>query len=146
MKAFLLLPIMLLCGCAATDYTKIPLGTANITKLSQSISKKQVLSVEFDYKIKNFNDTNNIYQCAINYITKGGGSLSISRGKPCKIKQEAGTVKLNWKLPLTKKGEFTMAYLDKILNKPLEYRVTVLQQVRKDSSNIIGQSDIVRIN
>ena len=140
--------LLVLSGCATTDYGSLPLSTASMSNLTVNElydpdAIKHQLEISFDYDIRNFQPGLSLYNCTVQFFKASNGTRSkIPPGKhPCTLRQASGAISIVWPGILDRSISPTVENLTAFAF-PIRYIVTIQQKTGKYSSQIIAQSDI----
>ena len=140
--------LLALAGCASTNYSDFDVSEAVISKLkineTHNLNERQhKLEISFDYEISEYVDTNNLYNCSVQFLALDGTTISISNGKksPCELNKAKGEKSIIWPTILDKAHSPSEEQLSKI-KYPIEYFIAIHQRTGKNTNRIIGKSAI----
>ncbi|ASD69699.1 hypothetical protein [Pseudoalteromonas piscicida] len=139
--------LLILSGCATTDYSQIEISTASLSNLEvEEIGnlqqRKHEIKVSFDYAIENFSPENKLYTCSVLFANTDGTSVTSFKGTipPCILDNKTGNVSITWPTPVDISRNAPKMVLSK-LKYPIEYFVAIHQKTGKSSSKLIGKSE-----
>ena len=137
-----------LVGCASTNYSDFKMGEAFISNFEvneiHNLDKRQhKLKLSFDYKISEYADEADLYNCTVQFLALDGTTTSISPDKrsPCKLDKAKGEISITWPTILDKTFSPSKEQLSNI-KYPIEYFVAIHQRTGKSTSQIIGKTPI----
>lgn len=147
MKVYLLAGVVvLLIGCAATDYAKLKPSTASLANvvINETLvldKGEHKLAVSFDYEIKDFNPTSNLYSCTVQFVNldKSTMTRTVGSSMPCKLDSPTGHVAITWPSPIDKSTRTSKERLDQI-KYPMEYFIAIHQKTGRNNNLVIGSS------
>lgn len=138
--------IVLMAGCASTNYSDINdsqavISSLIVSELGKAGTDKHQLDVKFDYSINDYKDISGLYTCSVLFASSEDALITTMKEKaPCKIDSENGSVALKWDTPLSTSARYSKADLNK-MQLPLRYHIAIHQQKTKNTNVIIGISE-----
>lgn len=138
--------IVLLAGCATTDYSDVAdsqavISNLEVVELGKPGTYKHQLDVRFGYSIKDYKDLAGLYTCNVMFALSEDKLIStINERAPCTIDSESGSVSIKRDTPLSSSAGYSTKNRRE-MELPVKYLVTIHQMKAKGASVIIGESE-----
>lgn len=138
--------IVLLAGCATTDYSDVAnseavISNLEVSELGKPGTYKHQLDVRFDYSIEDYKDIAGLYTCNVLFSISEDRMISkMGDGSTCRIDSERGSISVKWETPFSTSAGYSTDERRQ-MSLPLEYHVTIHQKKQRNTSIVIGMSE-----